>query len=75
MEQDFYKGRLRDRFGLEVIVPEPEDRRIVHEIIYTELVAGQVVPASRAAYAAIIARLVAQGAQAIILGCTRSCCS
>ncbi len=70
MEQDFYKGRLRDRFGLEVIVPEPEDRRIVHEIIYTELVAGRVVPASRAAYAAIIARLVAQGAQAIILGCT-----
>jgi aspartate racemase len=70
MEQDFYKGRLRDRFGLEVIVPGPEDRRIVHEIIYTELVAGRVVPASRAAYAAIIARLVAQGAQAIILGCT-----
>ncbi|MET0743566.1 MAG: aspartate/glutamate racemase family protein [Microvirga sp.] len=70
MEQDFYKGRLRDRFGLEVIVPDADDRRVVHDIIYTELVAGRVVPASRDAYAAIIARLVARGAQAVILGCT-----
>jgi aspartate racemase len=70
MEQEFYKGRLRERFGLEVIVPDAGDRKVVHDIIYRELVAGRVVPASRAAYAAIIGRLVAQGAQAIILGCT-----
>jgi aspartate racemase len=70
MEQDFYKGRLEKLFGLEVLVPEPDDRRVVHEIIYQELVAGEIRPESRMAYRAIIARLVAQGAQAIILGCT-----
>jgi aspartate racemase len=70
MEQDFYKGRLNDLFGLEVVVPHAEDRRIIHDIIYRELVAGEVLPKSRAAYREVIARLVAQGAQAIILGCT-----
>jgi aspartate racemase len=70
MEQDFYKGRLNDLFGLEVVVPQAEDRRIVHDIIYRELVAGEVLAKSRAAYREVIARLVAQGAQAIILGCT-----
>jgi aspartate racemase len=70
MEQDFYKGRLRAAHGLDVITPEAEERRVVHDIIYRELVAGQVLPASREAYRQIIARLVARGAQAIILGCT-----
>jgi aspartate racemase len=70
MEQDFYKARLKELFGLEVIVPEAEDRRIVHEIIYKELVAGKVFPKSRTLYREIIARLIADGAQAIILGCT-----
>jgi aspartate racemase len=70
MEQDFYKGRLNDLFGLEVVVPQAEDRRIIHDIIYRELVAGEVLPKSRTAYREVIARLVAQGAQAIILGCT-----
>ncbi len=70
MEQDFYKGRLRTAHGLDVLIPEAEDRRVVHEIIYRELVAGQVLPASRKAYREIIARLIARGAQAIILGCT-----
>lgn len=70
MEQDFYKGRLTSRFGLDVLVPDEADRSIVHEVIYRELVAGQVVPASRAAYREIIVRLVERGAQAIILGCT-----
>jgi aspartate racemase len=70
MEQDFYKGRLNDLFGLEVAIPQAEDRRIVHDIIYKELVAGEVLPKSRTAYREVIARLVAQGAQAIILGCT-----
>jgi aspartate racemase len=70
MEQDFYKGRLAERFGLDVLVPDDADRAIVHRVIYDELVAGQVVPASRALYRDIIARLVEQGAEAIILGCT-----
>ena len=70
MEQDFYKGRLQERHGLDVIVPEENDRRIVHEIIYKELVLGQIRPESRQAYREIIARLIERGAQGIILGCT-----
>jgi aspartate racemase len=70
MEQDFYKGRLRELFDLNVLVPPAADRRVVHDIIYNELVAGEVRPESRAAYRKIIAGLIAQGAEAIILGCT-----
>lgn len=70
MEQDFYRGRLEDRFGLEVLIPEPEDRAAVHGIIYRELVTGQVLDASRDVYRAVIQRLVARGAQGVILGCT-----
>jgi aspartate racemase len=70
MEQDFYKGRLQAQYGLDVIVPEADDRRVVHDVIYKELVVGQVREASRMAYRAIIARLIERGAQAIILGCT-----
>jgi aspartate racemase len=70
MEQDFYKGRLKKVFGLDVLVPDAGDRRVVHDIIYKELVAGEVRPESRMACRGIIARLVARGAQAIILGCT-----
>ena len=70
MEQNFYKGRLRDLFGLDVLVPEADDRRIVHDIIYKELVAGEVSSKSRNLYREIIARLVERGAQAIVLGCT-----
>ncbi len=70
MEHDFYKGRLRDVHGLDVVVPDEHDRAVVHRIIYDELVAGKVVSASRDAYRQIIARLVADGAEAVILGCT-----
>jgi aspartate racemase len=70
MEQDFYKGRLNEVFGLEVVVPQADDRRIVHDIIYKELVVGEVLANSRMAYREVIARLIAQGAQAVILGCT-----
>jgi aspartate racemase len=70
MEQDFYKGRLERVFGLEVLVPDADDRRVVHEVIYRELVAGEIRPESRTAYREVIARLVAAGAEAIILGCT-----
>jgi len=70
MEHDFYRGRLEKRHGLEVLVPDAEDRAAVHDIIYRELVAGQVLNASREIYRAVIARLVERGAQAVILGCT-----
>ncbi|MEE1657405.1 aspartate/glutamate racemase family protein [Microvirga sp. CF3062] len=70
MEQNFYKGRLQQRHGLDVIVPDEDDRRIVHEIIYKELVLGQIRPESRQAYREVIARLIERGAQCIILGCT-----
>ncbi len=70
MEQDFYRERLRQRHGLAVLVPAPEDRDIVHRVIYEELCLGKVVPESRGQYRRIMAGLMAQGAQAIILGCT-----
>lgn len=70
MEQDFYRERLRERHGLAVLVPPPEDRDLVHRVIYDELCLGKVVPESRDQYRRIIAGLVARGAQAIILGCT-----
>lgn len=70
MEQAFYKDRLARRFDLDVLVPDATDRATVHRVIYEELVSGNIVPASRAAYREVIARLVDRGAQAIILGCT-----
>lgn len=70
MEQDFYKGRLAERHGLNVLVPNAQDRATIHRVIYEELVAGQIVDTSRDAYRAVIARLVDAGAQSVILGCT-----
>ena len=70
MEQGFYKDRLAQRHGLEVLVPDAADRALVHQVIYDELVAGTVTEASRAAYREVIAQLVAGGAQGIVLGCT-----
>lgn len=70
MEEDFYRGRLARNFGLEVLIPEAEEREIVHHVIYDELVLGNIREESRRQYAGIIAGLVARGAQGIILGCT-----
>ncbi len=70
MEQDFYKDRLRDRHGLDVLIPPDADRETVHRIIYEELCLGSVRPESRNEYRRIIAALIEQGAQAVILGCT-----
>jgi aspartate racemase len=70
MEQAFYRDRLVERFGLEVLVPDKADRTTVHDIIYRELISGVVSETSRQAYRAVIARLIESGAQAIILGCT-----
>jgi aspartate racemase len=70
MEQDFYRGRLRDQHHLDVLIPDDADREVVHRVIYEELVLGLVRDASRAEYRRIIQRLVDQGAQGVILGCT-----
>ncbi len=70
MEQDFYKGRLIDNFGLKVITPNDADRKIIHDVIYDELCLGDVRDSSRREYLRIMDDLTAQGAQGVILGCT-----
>lgn len=70
MKQDFYKGRLTEKFGLEVLIPDDKDCQTIHKIIYEELVSGIIREESRQQYRQIIRRLVDKGAQAIILGCT-----
>ena len=70
MEQAFYRDRLAQRHGLEVIVPDADDRATVHRVIYDELIAGVISEESRTAYRDVIARLVERGAQGVILGCT-----
>lgn len=69
MEQEFYKGRL-NQSEIEVLVPGAAGRKVVHDIIYQELCLGVIRDESRAQYRKIIAELVEQGAEAIILGCT-----
>lgn len=70
MEEDFYSGRLREQFGLRVLIPAAAERALVHRVIYEELCLGQVLPPSRQAYRQVIAGLARGGAQGIILGCT-----
>jgi aspartate racemase len=70
MEQEFYRGRLERRHGIEVIVPGEADRTTVHDVIYRELVKGIVREDSRRAYLDIIGRLLADGAQGVVAGCT-----
>ncbi|WON75736.1 aspartate/glutamate racemase family protein [Serratia sp. UGAL515B_01] len=70
MEQDFYRGRLQERFGIEVFTPLEADREIVHRIIYEELCLGKILDASRDEYCRIISNLEQRGAQGIIFGCT-----
>ncbi len=70
MELDFYKNRISDEFGIEVVVPDTHDRQMVHDIIYQELVLGQIDDDSRDVYLAIIERLREQQIDGVILGCT-----
>ncbi len=70
MEHDFYKGRLVNKFGLDVLTPNEADREIIHRVIYDELVQGKIVDGSRNEYKRIMETLIAQGAEGIILGCT-----
>ncbi|QNI03293.1 aspartate/glutamate racemase family protein [Halomonas sp. SH5A2] len=69
MEQPFYRQRLEAR-GIEVVVPEPEQREVIHRVIYQELCRGTINPASKDAYLDVVATLSVRGAQGVILGCT-----
>jgi len=70
MEQDFYRSRLRERHGINAMVPDAADRTIVHDVIFNELCRGIVREESRQLYIDIIARGQAAGADSVILGCT-----
>ncbi|MBL4244174.1 aspartate/glutamate racemase family protein [Vibrio fluvialis] len=70
MEQEFYKGRLQQQFGIDVLIPDAEQRQQVHRVIYEELCLGTIRPESRAQYVEIVEDLHRRGAQAVILGCT-----
>ena len=70
MEQDFYKGRLQSRFGMEVLTPNAQDMAVVDKVIFEELCLGKIEDASRREYIRIMEALAQQGAQGAILGCT-----
>lgn len=70
MEQDFYTERFGSLYEIEVLVPDEPDLTTVHDVIYGELVRGDVNPASRARYREVIDRLIRRGAQGVIAGCT-----
>lgn len=70
MEEEFYKGRLAEKYGLQVSIPSQPEREIVHRVIYDELVLGKIRQTSKEQYSGIIAQMIAQGAEGIILGCT-----
>jgi len=70
MEHDFYKGRLIDLYGLDVLIPEQVEREFVHHVIYEELVKGNIKPDSKLEFLKIINHLAERGAQGVVLGCT-----
>jgi len=70
MEQDFYKARLQDKHGIEVVIPQQHHRNLVHKVIYEELVSGVIRNESRERFREIISALKDDGAEGVILGCT-----
>jgi aspartate racemase len=70
MEEDFYKGRIRERFGIEVLVPDKDERDFIERVIFDELCVGKMNPSSKERFKEIIGNLVDSGAEGIILGCT-----
>ena len=70
MQKAFFKDILTNEFGIEVMIPNAEDRIVVNNVIYQELVRGQLLPASKTAYQSIIAKAANKGAKGVILGCT-----
>ncbi len=70
MEQDFYRGRLKENHGIDVLIPDEEERITIHTILYDELCLGSIKTVSKDKFKNIIANLEARGAEGIILGCT-----
>ena len=70
MEQEFYRGRLQEKYDIEVLIPDEAGRDLVHRVIYEELCLGKIDPGSRKAFVEITDDLAEKGAQAVILGCT-----
>lgn len=70
MEQDFYKGRLLAKHGIEVLIPDQDERELIHSVIYNELVVGKILGSSREAFVKIIERMRHLGAEGVVLGCT-----
>jgi aspartate racemase len=70
MEGDFYTDRLRERYKLEVIIPQPEARGEIHRVIFEELCKGDIRDEARVFFEGVISDLVQRGAEGIILGCT-----
>jgi aspartate racemase len=70
MEQDFYKGRLQEIHGIDVLIPEDKERQVIHDILYNELCLGEIKELSKGKFQSIIQNLVERGAQGVILGCT-----
>jgi len=70
MEEDFYRMRLQEKHGLEIIIPDEEERQTIHGILYSELVMGEIKEISKETFQKIIKNLEARGAEGIILGCT-----
>ena len=70
MEKDFYSSYISEKFGIEVIIPNDEERIQIHQIIYGELVHGKILDKSREIYKRIIGNLEMRGAEGVILGCT-----
>lgn len=70
MEQDFYKGRLAQKHGIEVIIPDQDEREVVHSVIYRELVVGKILQSSRERFVKIMQRMHSLGAEGVVLGCT-----
>lgn len=70
MEEDFYKARMNQKYGLNVIIPESEDRKLINEVIFDELCVGVVNDSSKKKYLEIIQSLIKEGAEGIVLGCT-----
>jgi len=70
MKEPFYRERLRERFSINVLVPQEGDIATIHQIIYDELCKGRIKSSSRRTCSDIISRLISKGAEGIILGCT-----
>ena len=70
MEEEFYKGRLSQKYGLRVHIPNAQERELIHRVIYEELVVGEIRQYSKEQYRGIIERMIAQGVEGVILGCT-----